>query len=345
MSRTDSTGVSIEELLTHTAWLQRLARSLVGGDESCAEDLVQDTWLRALRRPPRTREKLRGWLGRVIGNLARERARPRRALEHPGACDDAGGPEPQDRAAPTPEQCLARIDMQRVLAEELAALESELRTTLVLYYHEGCSTERISELCGVPVGTTRWRLARGRELLRERLDRRAGGVRSQWVEALAPWLVPGTELGGFAVSSASALSALVVALVAGVALVFALPRSAQRMQPRQPAVALAGGVQHERGERGAATLPEPVSSNGEAGGATGIATGIATRRAAAGRAARGESSRAGALPTSAVVHLRAVDEAGRPPRGHHGHRRQALALEDRCFRVRAGGAREPGAGR
>ncbi|MEW6073256.1 MAG: sigma factor [Planctomycetota bacterium] len=50
-----------EDLLAHAAPLRRLARRLVA-DEARADDLVQDTWLAALRRPPGEERNLRGWL-------------------------------------------------------------------------------------------------------------------------------------------------------------------------------------------------------------------------------------------------------------------------------------------
>ena len=42
---------TFEDLLRHSAWVQALARTLVR-DADLAEDLVQETWLAALRRPP-----------------------------------------------------------------------------------------------------------------------------------------------------------------------------------------------------------------------------------------------------------------------------------------------------
>src|SRR5262249_58694164 len=63
-----------EELLGHAAWLRRLALSLVG-PAGGADDLVQDTWLAALRRPPARPGPLRPWLAEVLRNLVRMRRR------------------------------------------------------------------------------------------------------------------------------------------------------------------------------------------------------------------------------------------------------------------------------
>lgn len=66
--------VSLESLMAHQGWALRVARSLVH-EEGEAEDLVQRTWLAALRRPPASEGGARAWIRKVILNLARERHR------------------------------------------------------------------------------------------------------------------------------------------------------------------------------------------------------------------------------------------------------------------------------
>ena len=46
------TSMAPKELLQHSSWLRRLAREILN-DASLADDVVQRTWLAALRRPPR----------------------------------------------------------------------------------------------------------------------------------------------------------------------------------------------------------------------------------------------------------------------------------------------------
>src|SRR4051812_3399588 len=66
------------ELHTQMKWLRRLALALVH-DAALAEDLVQDTWIAALRARPQFEGSLRPWLGRVIRNLVTSRARSDRS--------------------------------------------------------------------------------------------------------------------------------------------------------------------------------------------------------------------------------------------------------------------------
>ena len=49
-----------EKLLEHAAWLWRLAYHLVH-DAGAADELVQETWAAALRRPPSTARPVRPW--------------------------------------------------------------------------------------------------------------------------------------------------------------------------------------------------------------------------------------------------------------------------------------------
>ena len=72
-------SIRLDELLANAGWMRALARSLVR-DPADAEDIVQDTWLEALRRPPRDPAAAAGWLARVLRNsvLRRYRAEGRR---------------------------------------------------------------------------------------------------------------------------------------------------------------------------------------------------------------------------------------------------------------------------
>ena len=170
----------VEDLLEHAAWVRGVAYALVR-DASTADDLVQETWLAALRRPPDGDRPLRPWLAGVVRNLARQRRRGDARRERREEAVAARGAE-----LPTPDELAARLELQRGLADLVAELAEPFRATLLLRYYEGLSGADIARREGVPAGTVRWRLSRALELLRERLDDRHEGDRRAWALALVP---------------------------------------------------------------------------------------------------------------------------------------------------------------
>jgi DNA-directed RNA polymerase specialized sigma24 family protein len=67
-------AVRIDDLLAHREWVRGLAVALAR-DPSEADDLEQETWLSALRSPPRPDVPARGWLTTVVRNAMRQRSR------------------------------------------------------------------------------------------------------------------------------------------------------------------------------------------------------------------------------------------------------------------------------
>ena len=64
---TNEPASDFERLLEHVGWARRLAASLARGHD--AEDLVQDTWVAALRSPPDPGSPAKPWLKSVLRNL------------------------------------------------------------------------------------------------------------------------------------------------------------------------------------------------------------------------------------------------------------------------------------
>jgi RNA polymerase sigma factor (sigma-70 family) len=165
---------NMDELLQHADWVRRLARILVR-DESLADDLVQDTWVAALRSPPRPGEPPRPWLAEVLRNALRmrrrgdgRRLRREDAVASRAARDDGGA------------RLVEALEAQRQLAEALSNLPEPWRSTLLWHYYEGLSAVEIAARQKVPAATVRGRLKDGRERLRAQLDRAPGG-RAAWL--------------------------------------------------------------------------------------------------------------------------------------------------------------------
>lgn len=172
----------MDALLAEAGWLRELARSLVD-DPAAADDIVQQTWLAALRRPPAVDRSLRPWLRAVAENFARMRRRGE------GARAQRERATAREEATSEDVELVDRVETQRFLAREVLKLDEPFRSAVVLRYYEGLTSERIAERVGSNENTVRWRIKRGLELLRERLDRRHGGDRRAWLSLLTPLYV------------------------------------------------------------------------------------------------------------------------------------------------------------
>lgn len=169
----------VSELLNHAEWLQRLARSLVR-DDAAAEDLVQDTWLTALRTGPRDGERARPWLARVLQNRLRsvERSKKRR-----GRREAEVAPH---EALPSTAALSERAESARLLLAAVLELPEAQRQVLLLSYFEGLSITRIAALTTSSEVAVRSRITRAVAALRERLDKRSDGDSARWLQALVP---------------------------------------------------------------------------------------------------------------------------------------------------------------
>ncbi|MEW6071734.1 MAG: sigma-70 family RNA polymerase sigma factor [Planctomycetota bacterium] len=134
---------SKRELLRETGRLRRLARGLLA-DRGLAEDVVQDAWLAALRRPPRAGWALGAWLGGAVRRLVRQRAREeerRRRREERAARAEGSG-----EAIDTGE----RLEVLRALVDAVEALAEPYRTAVVLRFFAGLPPREIARRRGVP---------------------------------------------------------------------------------------------------------------------------------------------------------------------------------------------------
>jgi len=171
----------LELLLAQSNWLQRLARGLVH-DPAAADDLVQDTWVAALRHAPTAgAADLRAWMRVVARNFAHgsRRESGRRAEREPDAA--------REERIDGPDELAARFELQRRLGEAVLALEQPYRDAIVKRYIDGLSTIQVAEQLGISHDAARQRISRGLAKLRERLDRDHEGGRSEWMSALLPF--------------------------------------------------------------------------------------------------------------------------------------------------------------
>jgi RNA polymerase sigma-70 factor, ECF subfamily len=158
---TDGVPTWEEVARDHGRFMYTVAYRLSGNNDD-AQDLVQEALIRVKRGLERYEPgSLEGWLARIVTNVfldevRRKRRRPTSAL-----------PDNPERALPTSP---AADEMSRGLSEDiqaaLATLPEEFRVPVVLCDVADQSYEQIALTLGVPVGTVRSRIHRGRRQLR-----------------------------------------------------------------------------------------------------------------------------------------------------------------------------------
>lgn len=141
--------------------LWRSARRLSAQDPSMADDLVQETLLRAWvhRASLEQHENPAAWMGRVLRNACRDEQRR--------VAREATGLAPSE--LPSNLASTEQVDTQRDLHRALAQLEPPQRRVVELVDLRGLSYLEAAEVLACPVGTVMSRLARARAKLRQAL--------------------------------------------------------------------------------------------------------------------------------------------------------------------------------
>ena len=165
------------EALRHLDALYRTALRMTRS-EADAEDLVQETYIRAFRfRDQFTLgTNMKAWLFRILTNTFINTYR--RKTAQPEVTDLDGIDEfslyrrmADDRAAstsPDPEAELLNSVVDSEVTDALEELPEKFRTTVLLDV-EGFSYKEIAEMLSIPIGTVMSRLHRGRKFLQKRL--------------------------------------------------------------------------------------------------------------------------------------------------------------------------------
>lgn len=156
-----------------------------------ADDLVQRTFLACLEARGRFRgdSSLRTYLFGIAHNTLRHFLRGRQRSEEPLDLASSSAAE----LAPGPVTALAQRQEQRLLLRALRHIPLDYQVVLELHYWEQQTTAQIAEITGLPAGTIKTRLRRGRQLLQEQIRALAGsdderestlGGFDDWIRAL-----------------------------------------------------------------------------------------------------------------------------------------------------------------
>lgn len=148
-----------EKVLDSEAALYRISRSMLRNEADC-EDAVQTAILRAYEKLStlKNEEYFRTWLVRILINVCNKRLNERKRIV------DIDEYQAQTTASVPSDEVGTEVRMA------LEALPVKIRQAMVLFYIEDFSIEEIRRTLGIPAGTVKSRLSKGRQLMREKLS-------------------------------------------------------------------------------------------------------------------------------------------------------------------------------
>ena len=140
------------------------------GNDADAQDLVQDVLLRVRRGLETYRPgSLEGWLSRITTNAFLDEVRRRKRRPTVALPEDAERVLTADDA--DPDVLLAARSLPADIQRALLSLPEDFRVAVVLCDVVGLQYDEIADDLGIPIGTVRSRIHRGRAQLREALGR------------------------------------------------------------------------------------------------------------------------------------------------------------------------------
>ena len=140
------------------------------GNREVAEDLTQETFVRAYRSLASLRDeaKLSTWLFAIAKNVARESFRARARTNSQVDLDDETVLNLRDRE-PVPVNQLLSKELNAVIERSLAALDDDKRLVFTLKVFQQCSYEEIAEITGFSIPKLKTDLHRARTEMRKRI--------------------------------------------------------------------------------------------------------------------------------------------------------------------------------
>lgn len=145
----------------HQLALFRAALKFCHGDETMAEDMVQDTFVKALRNAERFAEgtNLRAWLMRILYNTVMSVYRHRQVAKE-GPYPEGFDPEESESVD---------LEVSDEVLQAVSDLPEDYRKVFLMAALDDSPYQVIAEKLGIPVGTVMSRLWRARQSLKERL--------------------------------------------------------------------------------------------------------------------------------------------------------------------------------
>jgi RNA polymerase sigma-70 factor (ECF subfamily) len=158
----------------HSRAVFRLAHRMTG-NASDAEDVVQETFLKAYRQLSRfeSRANFGTWVHRIAVNCSIDliRARPHREAGHdPTDLEQLGAADTAEPGLPSPERLMLSAEVQARIADAMTSLSKMERAAFALRHFEGQSIDEISRALGLKTNATKHSIFRAVKKMRQALE-------------------------------------------------------------------------------------------------------------------------------------------------------------------------------
>jgi len=176
---TDLTSALPASLGSHREAIRRYIFGLVR-DSAEAEDLTQETFLRAHKKLSTLRDKTKPlpWLYRIATNVSYDRFRQGSYKNPPQSLDQSDGDGDEGTAVGSVSDTGPRLDlameqeeMSSCVQRYMSELSDQYRAVILLHDTQGLTNPQIAEMLGISLATVKIRLHRARKKLREALER------------------------------------------------------------------------------------------------------------------------------------------------------------------------------
>ena len=157
----------------HSRAIFRVAYRMTGNEHD-ADDVVQETFLRAYRQIDKFEERANfsTWLHRIAINCSLDllRARGRHDKHYAGGIEDEEMSRTLQTNDPQPDRLMLSAELQRHVIAALERLSGNERTAFVLRHYEGMPVEEIGRTLGIQVNAAKHTIFRAVKKLRESLE-------------------------------------------------------------------------------------------------------------------------------------------------------------------------------
>src|SRR6266568_6246484 len=165
----------------HSRSVFRLAFRMTGNEED-AEDVVQETFLRAYRQLDKyeARSSFSTWLYRIASNYSLDLIRSRKRREEKrerGSSEEIDILQSVPASSPGPDRMTYSSQVQGHVRAALDELSSQERTAFVLRHYEGMSIDEIGQVLGTGTNATKHSIFRAVQKLRRSLEPVVSGAK------------------------------------------------------------------------------------------------------------------------------------------------------------------------